>query len=93
MATAPALVRRIEELIAGQPAAVVADLTRVSFLGSAGVMALLKLAGAARLAQVAFCVVSDQRAVLRPLHVTATDRTIVVHATLEDARAWLSGRR
>lgn len=91
MATAPRFVRHIEELLAGRPPAVIADLTRVSFLGSAGVIGLLTLASAAQGVNVPFCLVSDQRAVLRPLQVTAVDRAIVVHRTLADARTWLAG--
>jgi anti-sigma B factor antagonist len=72
---------------------VIADLTHVGFVGSAGLNALHRITNHAQAADVAFCVVSDQRAVLRPLHMTALDHGIIVHATLADARAWLVDQR
>ncbi|MET8995912.1 STAS domain-containing protein [Amycolatopsis sp. NPDC004169] len=90
MATAPRFVHHVEELLAERRVAVIADLTKVSFLGAAGVVGLLTLTTAAQAADVPFCVVTDQRAVLRPLQVTAVDRVVVVHATFERAHAWLN---
>lgn len=90
MATAPRFVHHVEELLGERRVAVIADLTKVSFLGAAGVVGLLTLTTAAQAADVPFCVVTDQRAVLRPLQVTAVDRVVVVHATFERAHAWLN---
>ncbi len=93
MATASVFIGRLEAALAGGPVAVIADLSGVSFLASAGLNGLHQLGNHAHAAGVAFCVVSDRRAVLRPLHLTALDQRITIHATIHEARAWVAGQR
>ncbi len=93
MATAPILARNLMAALADQPPAVIADLTAVRYLASAGLHAWHRCADEAGHAAVAFCLVSDQRVVLRPLQLSALDRDLTVLPTLADARVWLTTQR
>ncbi|WP_040808207.1 MULTISPECIES: STAS domain-containing protein [Nocardia] len=87
LATAPALENAVDAALAGTPAALVIDLTAVSFLASAGMAVLVgahKRAGDTRIA-----VVADGPATSRQLKVTSLDQVFALHPTLDEALASL----
>lgn len=90
LATAHTFAQHLESTLAGPPAAVIADLDRVTFLSSSGLAVLQIFAQAAKSADVAFCLVSSQRTVLRHLQLTALDRDLTIKPTVAEARASLS---
>jgi anti-sigma B factor antagonist len=68
--------------------AVVVDLTRVSFLGSVGLGALVQARREARARREALRVVVDhQRPVLRPLQLTGLDEVLALYETVSEAVA------
>lgn len=67
------------------PAALVVDLTGVTFVGAVGVAALIAANTRAGQLGTVFAVVADSRPVLRPLQVTGVDRLLVVCPTLTEA--------
>lgn len=67
------------------PLALVVDLTRVTFVGAAGVAALIAANTRAERQGTVFAVAADSRPVLRPLQVTGVDRRLVVCPTLTEA--------
>ncbi|QIS13238.1 anti-sigma factor antagonist [Nocardia arthritidis] len=91
LATAPALESAIEGILSGKPAALIIDLSAVSFLASAGMAALVaahKRAGAATV----MAVVAEGPATSRQLKMTSLDQVFALHATLDDALAGLRSR-
>lgn len=72
------------------PAGLIIDLSTVTFCSSQGLSSLVAADIRARVAGVACVVVSDQRAVLRPITLTGLDRMLQVRPTLADAREWLA---
>jgi anti-sigma B factor antagonist len=88
LATAPALEITIETILNGKPAALIIDLTAVSFLASAGMAALVaahQRAGEAT----AIAVVADGPATSRQLKMTSLDQVFALHSTLAEALAGL----
>lgn len=91
LATAPALESSIEAILNGKPAALIIDLTAVSFLASAGMAVLVathQRAGDAT----AIAVVADGPATSRQLRMTNLDQVFAVHSTLEAALAGFRDR-
>lgn len=87
LATAPALENAIDSTLGGKPAALVIDLSEVSFLASAGMAALVgahQRAGGTRIA-----VVADGPATSRQLRMTNLDQVFALHPTLDEALAAL----
>ncbi|MBL1073945.1 STAS domain-containing protein [Nocardia sp. 2] len=87
LATAPALENAIDAVLGGQPAAFVIDLSKVSFLASAGMAALVaahQRAGGTKIA-----VVADGPATSRQLKMTSLDQVFALHAVLDEAIAAL----
>lgn len=86
LATAPALEIAIDAVLADKPAALVIDLSAVTFLASAGMAVLVathKRAGdATRIA-----VVADGPATSRQLKMTSLDQVFALHSTLDAALA------
>jgi len=84
LATAPALENAIEAALGGKPAALIIDLSQVSFLASAGMAALVaahqRAGKATRIA-----VVADGPATGRQLKMTSLDQVFSLHPTLEEA--------
>lgn len=82
MLTAPILTEHVQEQLnrdaTGAPRTVVFDLTRVSFLGSAGLAVLAQAHTAASNRGDAVQIVATARAVLRPLEVTGLDKVLDV---------------
>ncbi|WP_338762157.1 STAS domain-containing protein [Nocardia vulneris] len=91
LATAPALESAIEAILDGKPAALIIDLTAVSFLASAGMAVLVathQRAGSAT----AIAVVADGPATSRQLRMTNLDQVFAVHSTLQAALTGLQTR-
>ena len=87
MLTAPVLSEHVQEQFArpepgGTPRTLVFDLTRVSFLGSAGLAVLAHAQTTAADRGDAVQVVANARAVLRPLEVTGLDKVLDVRPDL-----------
>ncbi|WP_228001299.1 STAS domain-containing protein [Nocardia australiensis] len=86
LATASALEAAIEGILGGKPAALIIDLTAVSFLASAGMAALVgahQRAGEAT----AIAVVADGPATSRQLKMTNLDQVFALHSSLDQALA------
>ncbi|KAA2258126.1 STAS domain-containing protein [Solihabitans fulvus] len=71
----------------GSPAATLAvvDLTKVTFLGSVGLSALVEASEAGEQTGCRLIIVADQHAVLRPLEATGLAEHFVIHASVADA--------
>ncbi|QIS24264.1 STAS domain-containing protein [Nocardia terpenica] len=84
LATAPALENAIEATLGGKPAALIIDLSQVSFLASAGMAALV--AAHQRAGSVThIAVVADGPATSRQLKMTNLDQVFALYPTLEEA--------
>ncbi|MEU4248704.1 STAS domain-containing protein [Amycolatopsis sp. NPDC026612] len=84
--TAPALVRAADEALAEQPPVLVVDLSRVEFLASPGLTALLTIhrnAGAGT----AVRIVAAGRATLRPIQLTGLEESLSLFPTRDAALA------
>lgn len=88
LATAPALENTIEAILTGKPAALIIDLTGVSFLASAG-MATLVAAHQRAGDATTIVVVADGPATSRQLKMTSLDQVFALHTTLAEALASL----
>ena len=90
LATAPALETAIDAALSGDPAALIIDLTQVSFLASAGMAALVgahqRAGQATRIA-----IVADGPATGRQLKMTNLDQVFELHTTLDGALDELRG--
>ena len=84
--TVPLLGAAVLEAASEQPRGLIIDLTATDFLASSGIAALLA-AHAAITPAGRFAVVADHPAITRPLQLTGFDRTLGLHATLDDAFA------
>ncbi|QIS07587.1 anti-sigma factor antagonist [Nocardia brasiliensis] len=91
LATAPALESSIEAILDGKPAALIIDLTAVSFLASAG-MAVLVATHQRAGTTTAIAVVADGPATSRQLRMTNLDQVFAVHSTLQAALTGLRER-
>lgn len=84
MLSAPWLTDAIESALAKNPNGLVVDLSRVDFLGSAGISVLMaahgKMGDSGR-----FAVVADGPATHRPLTLLGLNEIISLHRTLDDA--------
>jgi anti-sigma B factor antagonist len=86
--TTPNLSAEITKLLTDNPsAAVVLDLSGVTFFGSSGLAMLIKAADTAAEGNVRLMLVASNRAVLRPLEVTTTTALFAIYATVEAALA------
>jgi anti-anti-sigma factor len=81
-ATAPALRLAIAGVMRAEPKVLVIDLQAVTFLASAGLLALVE---AAKAAPPEVRVVAARRECLRPIHVTGLDTELAVRGTLAEA--------
>lgn len=91
LATAPALENAIDAILSGKPAALIIDLTAVSFLASAG-MATLVAAHQRAGSTTAIAVVAEGPATSRQLKMTSLDQVFALHSTLDAALAALRQR-
>ncbi|NUT49853.1 MAG: STAS domain-containing protein [Saccharothrix sp.] len=85
LATTPAFRARMAHRLDSGPSALVVDLTRVTFVGTAGVAALIAANARAERMGTYFAVVADNHQVLRSLRVTGADRVLPVCSTLTEA--------
>jgi anti-sigma B factor antagonist len=86
MLTAPQLTEAIAAAVAKQPTAMIIDLTKVSFLASAGLTTMVAAhLDITRSAQ--FGIVADGVAVRRPLSLTGVDTLVMLFPTLDEALA------
>ncbi|RDI67636.1 anti-anti-sigma factor [Nocardia pseudobrasiliensis] len=88
LATAPALESAIEATLGGKPAALIIDLSQVTFLASAGMAALVAAHQRAG-TQTRIAVVADGPATGRQLRMTNLDQVFALHPTLDEALASL----
>lgn len=86
LATAPALENAIDAILSGKPAALIIDLTSVSFLASAG-MATLVAAHQRAGSATSIAVVAEGPATSRQLKMTSLDQVFALHSTLDAALA------
>lgn len=84
MLTAPLLGAAIGTALAGSPRALVVDLSKVTFLASAGMTVLVK-AKEQMGDDAGFAVVADGPATSRPLKLVGLDDVLGVHPTLAEA--------
>lgn len=83
MLTATRLAAAIDTALATAPTAVIVDLSKVEFLASAGMSALV--AAHADAAPVRLVVVADGPATSRPMKVVGLDSLVAIYPTLDDA--------
>jgi anti-anti-sigma factor len=84
--TAPQLAEAIMASLADQPASLIVDLSKLDFLGSAGMTALIEGNEAAGSAQ-RFGVVADGPTTARPMKIVGLDGILSIYPTLDDALA------
>ncbi|RSM40715.1 anti-sigma factor antagonist [Amycolatopsis balhimycina DSM 5908] len=82
--TAPALVQAADTALAEQPPVLVVDLSRVEFLASPGLTALLTIHRNAR-PGTAVRIVASGRATLRPIQLTGLEESLSLFPTREAA--------
>lgn len=85
--TAPILDIAVEMQLDTAPANLVLDFTGVSFLGSRGLAVLIRAANVAAERDIRLALVTESRAVLRPLDVTRTANHFTIHPSVETALA------
>ncbi|WP_293004505.1 STAS domain-containing protein [Mycobacterium sp.] len=83
MLTAPQLQTHVDSVLSRRPSAFIVDLSRVEFLGSAGINVLANAHNQAE--DVDFGVVADGPATSRPLRLLGIDTLIPIYPTLADA--------
>ncbi|RMI32408.1 anti-sigma factor antagonist [Nocardia stercoris] len=91
LATAPALETAIDATLADNPANLIIDLARVTFLASAGMAALVaayRRAGE----RTRIAIVAEGPATSRQLKITNLDQVFELHSSLDAALAAISGR-
>ncbi len=91
MLTAPGLAEAIETALAKEPSGLIVDLTKVEFLGSAGISVLMKTRDTLGEAT-PFCVVADGPATHRPLTLLGINELMHVSRRLDDAVSKLTDR-
>ena len=91
MLTAPGLADAIDSALAKKPNGLIVDLSKVDFLGSAGISVLMKTRdNYGESAQ--FCVVADGPATHRPLTLLGINEMMSLCRTLDDAVSKLTDR-
>ncbi|MBB5857428.1 STAS domain-containing protein [Amycolatopsis umgeniensis] len=86
LAVSDRLRRALEEELRFTPAALVADLSAVTFCDSSGFTALVQIRAKAEEAGIPFILVTQERALLRPMSLLGLDAVFNVHPTLDSAR-------
>lgn len=85
MLTAPQLSDAVEAAVAKNPAGLIVDLTKVEFLGSAGMQVLMETHNQTDGTATRFAVVAEGPATSRPLKITGIADLIDVFSSLEVA--------
>ncbi|EMD24231.1 STAS domain-containing protein [Amycolatopsis azurea] len=86
LAVSDGLRKALEEELRFTPAALIADLSAVTFCDSSGFTALVQIRTQAEKAGVPFVLVTQERALLRPMSLLGLDSVFNVHPTLDSAR-------
>ncbi|RKT74965.1 anti-sigma B factor antagonist [Saccharothrix variisporea] len=84
-ATCDQVRRDLLACLADAPEGLVVDLAGVTFLGSLGIAVLVEVREHAERAGVAFAVVADRAAVVRPMYVTEVDGLLGLCSSVEEA--------
>jgi anti-anti-sigma factor len=87
MASEGLLRQQLDEAMADEPAALVLDLTGVTFFASAGLHVLVDLQHDATARGLPLRVVANGRIVLRPMEITGVDQLVTVVASVDQALA------
>ncbi|WP_329056103.1 STAS domain-containing protein [Amycolatopsis sp. NBC_01488] len=93
LGTAPMLLARAGAVLAGRPGALIVDLDGIGFCGSAGLQVLAQLVARTSAGGVPLAVVANRHAVLRVVRLTRLDEVFTLHATVDDACAWVRRQR
>ena len=91
MLTAPGLAESLDSALAKKPNGLIVDLSKVEFLGSAGISVLMKTRDTLGDAT-PFCVVADGPATHRPLTLLGINEIMCLCRTLNDAVTKLTDR-
>jgi anti-sigma B factor antagonist len=91
MLTAPGLAESLDSALAKKPNGLIVDLSKVEFLGSAGISVLMRTRDTLG-DSTPFCVVADGPATHRPLTLLGISEMLCLCRTLEDAVSKLSDR-
>ncbi|WP_410598197.1 STAS domain-containing protein [Amycolatopsis sp. lyj-90] len=78
--------RALEEELRFTPAALIADLSAVTFCDSSGFTALVQIRAKTEEAGIPFILVTQERALLRPMSLLGLDAVFNVHPTIDSAR-------
>jgi anti-sigma B factor antagonist len=87
MATEATLRATVADAVSAGPAALVLDLTGVTFFASAGLHVLVDVQHEATARDLDLLVAAAARAVLRPLQITGVDQLVTVVASVDQALA------
>jgi anti-anti-sigma factor len=91
MLTAPGLAESLDSALAKKPNGLVVDLSKVDFLGSAGISVLMKTRDTLG-DSIPFCVVADGPTTHRPLTLLGINEMMTLCRTLDDAISKLTDR-
>lgn len=91
MLTAPGLSEAIDTALAKKPNGLIVDLSKVEFLGSAGISVLMKTRDTLG-ETTQFCVVADGPATHRPLTLLGINELMLLSRRLDDAVSKLTDR-
>ena len=91
MLTAPGLSEAIDTALAKKPSGLIVDLSKVEFLGSAGISVLMKTRDTLG-ETTQFCVVADGPATHRPLTLLGINELMLLSRRLDDAVSKLTDR-
>ena len=83
MVTAPQFQVHVDSVLSRKPSALIIDLSRVEFLGSAGIGVLMNVHNNAD--DMAYAVAADGPATSRPLHLLGIDDLIQIFPSVADA--------
>ncbi len=86
LAVSDGLRQALEEELRFTPAALIADLSAVTFCDSSGFTALVQIRAKTEEAGIPFILVTQERALLRPMSLLGLDAVFNVHPTLDSAR-------
>ncbi|MCV7302073.1 STAS domain-containing protein [Mycobacterium barrassiae] len=90
LATIPAFEAAIADALKQRPTALIVDVSAVDFLASAGLQALVATHESVR-GEAGFAVVADGPATSRPIELTGLDQILSLHASVDDAKAAVTG--
>ncbi|QXV57918.1 STAS domain-containing protein [Amycolatopsis sp. TNS106] len=90
LAVSDDLRRALDEELRFKPSALIADLSAVTFCDSSGFTVLVQIRAKAEQAGVPFIMVTQERALLRPMALLGLDAVFIVHPTLDSARDMLT---